>query len=108
MSTESDNEFTEDLGEVIEQPEVRSGQPYELLARDRRRDVVRLLIVGVLLASFAFTIGFVLFGAYFGTTENWNNIKEAIQIILPVEASLLGSALSFYFLTSDRSGGGSD
>ena len=102
MSTESQPDPIEEQFETVEQPEARSGQAYELLERERRRDSVRLYIVLILLAMFAATIVFVFVGALFGSTENWNNVKDALQVILPVEASLLGSAITFYYVNGNK------
>ena len=68
---------------------------------ERRREYARQFIAVGLVVIFAMTIMWVLYAAFAGGDGAWKNTKEALQILLPVEASLLGSAVSLYFATSD-------
>ena|SRR5258705_7786631 len=36
------------------------------------------------------------------STDNWTNMKELLQILLPAETALLGSAVGFYFGSQQR------
>ncbi len=103
----SPEEDPEALGEphetldVGDQPSDTTRQSYALLERERRREFARQYIAIILLLIFAATVVWVLVTALIGSESAWTNTKEALQILLPVEASLLGSAVSFYFATSD-------
>lgn len=103
----SPDENPELLGEpdesidVGEQPSDPSREPWTLLERERRREFARQYIALILLLIFALTAIWVLITALIGSELAWTNTKEALQILLPVEASLLGSAVSFYFATSN-------
>ena len=82
--------------DVGEQPKGTSGQRFTIHERERRREFARQYLALILLVLFAVTIGWVLYVAQFGTDDSWTRVKEALLVLLPVEASLLGSALSFY------------
>ena len=87
--------------ETLAVPGVLSTPVHEL---DAKRDVARLWIAGTLAATFLLTAGWVLGTATFGEAAAWANTKEALQILLPVESSLLGSAVVFYFTGTGRQG----
>jgi len=74
---------------VVQWPEVQ-----------RRRETARVWIAGILGVAFLLTVGWVLATATFGEGTAWANTKEALQILLPVESSLLGAAVVFYFTGS--------
>jgi len=63
----------------------------------RRRETARIWITVILGIVFAITTFWALGTATFGTELAWTNTKEALQILLPVESSLLGAAVVFYF-----------
>ena len=92
----SDEEQIETL-DIGEQPSEDSQQPFTLRDRERRREFARYYIAVILLLVFAITVVWVLYAAFYGSETAWENTKEALQVLLPVEASLLGSAVSFYF-----------
>ena len=106
MSTTPEDDGAEDEQpletiDVGDQPSDPSRQPFTLRERERRREFARQDIALILLLIFAVTAVWVLITALIGSELAWANTKEALQILLPVEASLLGSAVTFYFATSD-------
>ena len=67
----------------------------------RQRESYRGWVAISLGIIFFITIIWTLTNATLGNEVVWANTKEALQVLLPVEASLLGSAVVFYF-TSER------
>lgn len=66
-----------------------------------RREVVRLIIVLFLFSAFIMTIVWAFISA---NSKNWNNVKDLLDLILPAETALLGTAIAFYMVDI----GGSD
>ena len=97
---DTDHPIEIETADVGGQPSDASGRTFTFRERERIREFARHYLALILLALFAVTVGWVLYVAQFGTDESWTGVKEALLILLPVEASLLGSALSFYFATS--------
>ena len=58
-----------------------------------RREVVRLLIVVFLFAAFLLTLVWSFISA---NGSNWTNVKDLLDLILPAETALLGTAIAFY------------
>jgi hypothetical protein len=57
------------------------------------KDWVRLVIVLALFLIFAGTV----FGAFQGAGSNhWDNVKGLLDLLLPAETALLGTAVAFY------------
>ena len=54
-----------------------------------------IILVGFFAVLLALTIVLTFTGPLFG--QNWAQIMEWLQVILPVETVLLGSAVGFYF-----------
>jgi len=115
----------DDTEEIIEVPELASVQDVELITSppeltpspdgieeiivpgtipiqegQRHLATARLWIAAILSLAFLATALWVLATATFGAGTAWANTKEALQILLPVESSLLGSAVVFYFTGS--------
>jgi hypothetical protein len=58
-----------------------------------RKELTRLIIVVALFLVFGFTVG----GAFWGaTTSHWENVKTLLDLLLPAETALLGTAVAFY------------
>ena len=87
-----------DSPEIIDASVLPDVQPIQ--ERDRRRETARIWIAVILGVVFLVTAFWVLATATFGEGTAWANTKEALQILLPVESSLLGSAVVFYFTGS--------
>ena len=81
--------------ETLDVPEVLTTLPVEEI--QRRREIARGWIAGILGVTFLATTIWVLFTATFFGEAAWANTLNALQILLPVESSLLGSAVVFYF-----------
>lgn len=81
----------------LQVPDVREGQVEEIVRAHRVREWTRVWLALVLLVLFSITLSVVLAVASLGTERQWSQLKDALQIILPVETSLLGSAVVFYF-----------
>lgn len=87
----------EDIGDAPEVPSnLQSAMEAEV---QRRREFARVWITVALVAILGLTVVWVLVNAARGS-DIWTNTKDALQIILPVEAALLGSAISFYFASN--------
>ena len=54
-----------------------------------------IILVGFFAVLLALTIVLAYGSPLFG--QNWTQIREWLQVILPVETVLLGSAVGFYF-----------
>ena len=57
-------------------------------------EVARLVISGALLFIFAAVIIVAMLSV---DSENWSNIKELLEIVIPVLTTLIGSSIGFYF-----------
>jgi|GEM_PF-6981443 len=68
---------------------------------DRVRAVVAFSFVGIFLITIILA-----FIVIMGFSNDWTNTKDLLQLILPAETALIGSAIGFYFGTqaagSDR------
>ena len=85
------NQKSEDLGTIEAPP-----PPPAQLGKRRvvvSEEWVRLTIALILLALLILT----LFLANFRPDKQWDHTKELLQIFVPVESGLLGSAVGFYF-----------
>jgi len=60
------------------------------------QELVRASLAIILLVLLAGTVGWAFIGA---GGANWANYKELLQLLLPAETALLGSAAGFYFGT---------
>jgi len=80
--------------EILVVPETIAPPIHEI---QRRRELARGLIGIILGIAFLATAFWVLATATFAEGTAWANTKEALQILLPVESSLLGAAVVFYF-----------
>ncbi len=61
-------------------------------------ELVRAGLAFAFVVIFAATIGF----AFARVDENWASTKELIELLLPAETALLGSAVGFYFGTRQQ------
>lgn len=59
------------------------------------REVIRLLIVILLFLIFGGTIGSSIYAAFLNGNA-WANDKDLLNLILPVETALIGTAVAFY------------
>lgn len=62
-----------------------------------RREVVRLLIVLLLFLAFLITLIWAFISA---GGAHWSNVKDLLDLILPAETALLGTAIAFYMTDS--------
>ncbi len=77
--------------QVLEVPELSPKRPERPWAHE---DAMR----GWLAIGFAAIFGLtVAWGCYSATGAHWTNAKELLQLLLPAETALLGSAVGFYF-----------
>jgi hypothetical protein len=60
------------------------------------QELVRASLAIILLVILAVTVGWAFVGA---SGAAWPNYKELLQLVLPAETALLGSASGFYFGT---------
>ncbi len=100
-----------DSGYVVDltsEPEIAAPMPSltptleerALRVRTISREVVRLLIVVLLFVAFITTIVWSFISA---GTASWKNIKDLLDLLLPAETALLGTAIAFY-MTESRGG----
>lgn len=87
--------------EVIQETSVtinEVGRPnYETEAAMRRgwlQELIRSSLALLFTVLLFATVGFACWGA---TTSHWDSVKELLQILLPAETALLGSATGFYY-----------
>jgi|GEM_PF-2888819 hypothetical protein len=78
----------------IQQPELRPLNAR--LSRERTRTI--------LAATFALSLLFTLGASFFGAMTKWAPVKDWLQLVLPAETALFGSALGFYFGQNRESG----
>jgi len=64
------------------------------------REGIRLVIVVLLFAAFIITLVWAFLGA---NGPYWKNVKDLLDLILPAETALLGTAIAFY-MTETRGG----
>jgi hypothetical protein len=70
--------------------------PGRLVGIIGREEFVRALLAGVFVVIFGATV---IAAFMFVGSAAWPNVKELLQILLPAETALLGSAVGFYFGT---------
>lgn len=63
------------------------------------QEVVRALVTFALAVLLIVTVVFAFLNV---NGPGWANVKELLQILLPVESGLLGGALGFYFGSRSR------
>ena len=66
----------------------------------QKRETVRGTIALSLVALFAATVLLTVIGVLLGA--NWENLKGALELLLPAETALLGTAIGFYFGAESR------
>jgi len=70
--------------------------PVQAYDPDQQHDVVRTIITCSFIAIFALTIlASLAIVTWSGSV--WTNAKELLQLVLPAETALMGSAIGFYF-----------
>ena len=74
-----------------------------MIIRSAQGEVVRLLIVVLLFAAFITTLVWAFVSA---NGSHWANVKDLLDLLLPAETALLGTAIAFYM--TDRRGGDRD
>lgn len=75
------------------------GEPSWEARRAWQQELVRS---GLALLFSAIFIGTIAYACWAATTHHWPAAKELIQILLPAETALIGSATGFYFGTRSR------
>jgi len=81
-------------GNVKEQTinvEEKAGLSRETVRDEKAMD--RHVIIGGLILTFGATIAIAF---WLATTAHWTNVKELLDLILPAETALLGTAVAFY------------
>jgi hypothetical protein len=74
----------------------------QLVTEPRRlwvQELVRASYALILVVIFGITVWAAFIGA---NSANWPNFKELLQVLLPAETALLGSAAGFYFGSRQR------
>jgi hypothetical protein len=80
------------------EPELNIGDIQSRLRKqDRHLWAQELVRAGLAIALFLLLAVTVVWVLFLAGTSNWPNAKEALQILLPAETGLLGSAAGFYF-----------
>ncbi len=71
--------------------------PAESTATNERitRERVRWVLASILAGMFLLTVAAAFAGAVWA--NHWANVKEWLQVVLPAETAILGSAIGFYF-----------
>jgi hypothetical protein len=87
---------------------VTSVVPAESKATSERitRERVRWVLASILAGTFLLTVGAAYAGAQWG--HQWANVREWLQVVLPAETAILGSAIGFYFGTQRTGNGKAD
>lgn len=88
-----------DAGVALSGLAIETAEPKEAPTRAERlgrREWTRSSLAFAFVLIFALTIAFVMSKV---GTRDWGETKELLQILLPAETALLGSALGFYFGT---------
>jgi hypothetical protein len=57
----------------------------------------RELVRFALAITFCTCLAFTLVASFCGTFNNWVNVKDWLQIMLPAQTALFGAAIGFYF-----------
>lgn len=94
---EANHEDAEDLGDVSALEESRfNNPPTQTYNPEQQHDVVRTIIT----CSFIFIFGLTILASFaivIWFNSNWASAKELVQLLLPAETALMGSAIGFYF-----------
>ncbi len=61
------------------------------------RDKIRASVALAAMFIFALVVGWYLYFSSTATPENWKQMKDAMQAVLPAVTSVLGTVLGFYF-----------
>lgn len=75
-------------GSVVEEKSISRTLVWEALVRAGLAFIFVLIFFVTVVCAF-----------WFVDSDNWPNIKELLQVLLPAETALLGSAVGFYFGT---------
>lgn len=73
--------------------------PWKVRAEERRAWQQELVRSGLAILFTCIFIGTVAYACWAATTRHWTEAKDLIQILLPAETALVGSATGFYFGT---------
>ncbi|HEY4037151.1 MAG TPA: hypothetical protein VGL94_24610 [Ktedonobacteraceae bacterium] len=94
---EADHEAAENLGGVSALKNSRfMNPPTQVYDPEQQHDVVRTIITCSFILIFSLTIlGSFVVVIWFNS--NWASTKELVQLLLPAETALMGSAIGFYF-----------
>lgn len=84
------------LTEIVPAERIRTS---ERLTRER----VRWVLSSILAGTFLLTVGAAFAGAAWD--HRWADVREWLEVVLPAETAILGSAIGFYFGTQRPSDG---
>jgi len=84
----------EEVGGPFEVPTLRPVHDREVFVGFQER--VRALLAGAFMVLLAGTVVWAFFAA---GGDHWTTSKELLELLLPAETALLGSAVGFYFGT---------
>lgn len=94
--------------EVVTGPELNvrdigapSWEEHNAARRAWQQELVRSGLAALFTCIF---IGTVAYACWAATTKHWPEAKDLIQVLLPAETALIGSATGFYFGTRARDG----
>lgn len=87
-----------DLPGVVDTLEPPRTNPVNITAEQ----TVQLLLAIAFTVILAATATFACFAAVFASATGWANVKSLLELLLPVETSLLGTAVGFYFGTKKQ------
>ena len=93
----ADHGDAEDLGGVSALKESRfNNPPTQNYNPEQQHDIVRTIVTCSFILIFFLTViaSFVIIMWF---SSNWVSAKELIQLLLPAETALMGSAIGFYF-----------
>ena len=85
--------YTIRVGDLIEYVVERPSDP------EARRDFVREFTTATFITIFGLTVLFAFIAVIFYNSLWTSGVKDFIQLILPIETALIGSAVGFYFGT---------
>lgn len=83
------------IRDVPEHPIERQAQADALRTRERAREKITITLALILFGTIG--LAFLKVG-----TPHWDQAKDWLSVVLPVEAGALGSAIAWYFATRGR------
>jgi hypothetical protein len=102
LGGEPAQENSQDGDEIVETSVTINdvGQPAIEIQAAMRRSWLQELVRASLALLFTFLLfGTVAFACWAATSDDWEPVKELLQILLPAETALIGAATGFYYGT---------